>query len=58
MRAVVEWDSSGRVAAMLMFYDDEGNMAGAEDLRVADAVVIEELQRIRRLLTPTEPALD
>lgn len=51
----VQWNDDGEAGATLMFYNETGEFERAAAVTVPQAVMIEELQQIRRLLTPVEP---
>ena len=52
----VQWNADGEATATLMFYSEDGEFQRSAAVSPPQAVMIEELQRIRRLVTPVEPA--
>ena len=55
MTIEVQWNDDGEAAATLIFYGDSGEFLRSAAVSPPQAVMIEELQRIRRLLTPEAP---
>ena len=51
----VQWNKDGEALATLMFYNEDGEFLRSAAVSPPQAVMIEEFQRIRRLLTPAEP---
>ena len=58
MTIEVQWNENGEALATLMFYGEDGAFLRSAAVSPPQAVMIEEFQRIRRLLTPAEPEED